>query len=90
MEKYDSAEKIAKAKNNKREPEEAAHAPDDERFLATDEVSRMLSLSSRSINRMFKTGDFPRPLVIGAGRRKFRFLMSEVTAWMRSRPRADV
>ena len=58
-----------------------------ERFMPIAEVIEVTGLCKATIYRSMDRGDFPRPVL--AARRSVRWLQSEITAWMRERPRAN-
>jgi predicted DNA-binding transcriptional regulator AlpA len=55
-----------------------------ERYMRLEEVTTMTSISPRSIARMVKEDEFPRPRKPSTG--MSRWLHSELVAWMRTRP----
>lgn len=58
-----------------------------ERVLRWPETCRRAGYCRTKLWQMVKDGDFPAPVALGA--RSVGFLESEVTAWLRSRPRAS-
>ena len=55
-----------------------------ERLLKCREVVEIVSLSRASIYRLMKAGDFPRPIRLGPG--SVRWKLSDIVAWVQSRP----
>ena len=55
-----------------------------ERLLRRREVQRFTGLSRSSIYRLMEISDFPRPVRIGP--RAVRWKLSDITAWLESRP----
>ena len=56
------------------------------RLLRLSEVEARCGLSRSSLYRMMRNGAFPEPLQVGP--RAVRWVETEVTAWLESRPRA--
>ena len=55
-------------------------------FLDRKDVAKLVNLSPTSLWRMYNRGEFPRPRRLGTGR--VGWLLTEVTAWVNSRPTA--
>lgn len=56
----------------------------DERFLTRDEAAERLCVSTQTLWRLERAGDFPRRRQITSGR--VGYLLSELVAWMHERP----
>ena len=56
------------------------------KFLRRREVEEITGLSRSTIYRMVKTGQFPQPVRVG--RKAVRWRLSDIIAWMESRPLA--
>ena len=54
-----------------------------DKFIRKSEVSKLTGLSSTSIWRLSKTGDFPQSIKIGGY--SFRYSLNEVLAWIESK-----
>jgi prophage regulatory protein len=59
---------------------------DTERFISTNDVVALTSLSRASIHRKVRAGDMPRPIRISERRTVFR--ESEIRAWMADKAQA--
>jgi len=59
---------------------------DEDRVIPIAELSRLTSLSTATIYRWIKGGQFPSPLQLGPNR--VGWLSSEVQEWLKSRRRA--
>ena len=57
------------------------------RLMSRAEVERLTGLSTSSLYRAMREGEFPEPLRIG--RRAVRWRADEVGAWIEGRPRAS-
>ena len=57
-----------------------------DRLLRRAEVQRRCGLARSTIYRLMRAGEFPEPLQVGS--RAVRWVETEVTAWLESRPRA--
>ena len=55
-----------------------------DRLLRRQEVEKITGLSRSSIYRKIKDGDFPRPIRVGP--KAVRWKLSEINAWIESRP----
>ncbi|WP_419923379.1 helix-turn-helix transcriptional regulator [Candidatus Poriferisodalis sp.] len=56
-------------------------------LLCRAEVERLCGLSTSSLYRAMRRGDFPEPLRIGA--RAVRWRSDEIASWIEGRPRAS-
>ena len=61
--------------------------PQDPLLLSRADVERLCGLSTSSLYRAMRQGDFPEPLRIGA--RAVRWRSDEIGAWIEGRPRAS-
>jgi prophage regulatory protein len=61
-------------------------APENESYLRFPQVRQRIGLSRTTIHRMVKSGDFPRPRLIG--KRAVAWLSSDVARWRAERPEA--
>lgn len=59
----------------------SASLPDEDRLIPIKEVTKLLSVSARTVYRLIAAGTFPRPRKLG---RKTLFLLSEVRAIMKA------
>lgn len=57
-----------------------------DRLLCLEEVMALTKISSSKIYRDIRDGTFPTPIKVGA--RAVRWWLSEIEAWLASRPRA--
>lgn len=57
-----------------------------DKFIRKSEVSKLTGLSSTSIWRLSKTGDFPQSIKIGGY--SVRYSLNEVLAWIESKKSA--
>lgn len=57
-----------------------------EQMLTTEEVAKMMKVTSRHIYQQSKDGDFPKPILLG---RSVRYSPSDVAAYQRGRWRPD-
>ena len=57
-----------------------------DRLLRREEVEARCSISRSMVYRLMREGDFPEPIKVGE--RAVRWLESEITSWLESRPRA--
>ena len=55
-----------------------------DRLMRRQEVEKITGLGRSSIYRLMQKGDFPRPVRVGPA--AVRWMESEVTAWVESRP----
>ena len=55
-----------------------------ERLLRRREVERLTSMSRSSIYRLMQEGEFPRPVRVGPS--AVRWKLSDISAWIESRP----
>ena len=55
------------------------------KLLRLREVETIVGLGASSVYRRLRRGEFPAPVDIGGGQR--RWLASEITNWIQSRPR---
>ena len=58
----------------------------EERLLNVREVTELIGVSKSTLHRMVSANRFPRPIRVGL--RAVRWRLSEVLAWMESRPPA--
>lgn len=57
-----------------------------DRLLRLEDVEARCGISRSTIYRLMREGDFPEPIKVG--QRAVRWLESEITEWLDSRPRA--
>ena len=55
-----------------------------DRLLRRREVEKITGMSRSSIYRLMQEGEFPRP--VGVGPRAVRWKVSDIEAWIESRP----
>lgn len=58
-----------------------------ERLLNRQDVERRIGLTRSTLYRLMRCDDFPLPVQIGP--RSFRWLPSEIEAWIETRPRSN-
>lgn len=67
------------------QPDNTVHPETAAQLLAPSEVAKRTSMSWRTIRRLIRDGQFPRPIQCSAQR--VAFLEREIKAWIDSRPR---
>jgi excisionase family DNA binding protein len=71
------------------QPTNASAAPDlhtvPERFLDAQEAAQFLGLHPRTVQRLAREGIIPAHPIGNGVRRRWRFLLSELDAWLRDR-----
>ena len=58
----------------------------DDRLLRREEVETRCGITRSSLYRLMREGLFPRPVKVG--KRAVRWLESEISGWLQSRPRS--
>ena len=66
---------------------EETQATEVDRLLRREEVEVRCAITTSTLYRMMRAGDFPEPIRIGS--RAVRWLRNEVNDWLDSRPRGD-
>ena len=65
---------------------ESKDTPSASRLVTIKQVTDILNVSKKTVDRLRKTVDFPRPFRV---RGSLRWKLAEVLEWIESRPRVD-